>query len=113
MHQPTLVTQLTAPPPVPTTPPASVKPSVVDQPTMKKTTTMKLKPKTITKKIIIHQPPAVFLSPEPTNPMITMEHCKEFIVSEMAIFQARLKKQSNIPMPSTANSNNVNHLTTT
>ena len=31
----------------------------------------------------------------------------------MTIFQARLKKQSNILLPSAANSNNVNHPTTT
>ena len=113
INQPTLVTQLTpTPPPVPT-PLTSIKPSVVHQPTMTKTTTMTMKPKTITKKLNVNHSPTVSLTHEPTNPTITMEHCKEFIASEMAIFWARLKKQLNIHMRSAANSNNVNHLTTT
>ena len=80
MHQPILVTQLKPTPPV-LTPPASVKPSVVHQPPITKTTTMK--PETNTKKKIIKLPPVSL--PKPNNPPITMEHCKEFIVREMAI----------------------------
>ena len=73
------------------------------------TTTMK--PETKPKKRIIQ--PSPVLPPDPNNRMITMEYCKEFIASEMAIFQTRLKKLSNIPMPSAANSHIVNHLTPT
>ena len=73
-----------------------------------KTTTMK--PETKPEKKIFQPPPVMT---QPNNPPIMMEHCKEFIASEMAIFRTRLKKLSNVPMPSAANSNIVNHPTPT
>ena len=70
VHQPILVTQSKPTPPPVLTPPASIKPSVVHQPKIKKIKTMKTE--TNTKKKIIKPPPV--LSPESNNPLIRMEH---------------------------------------
>ena len=72
---------------------------------------------TMTNTITSNTPLPVSLKPAKTNQMeiikITMQQCKEFFDSEMAIFQARLKKQLNILLPSAAKSHNVNRPTTT
>ena len=82
VHQPILVTQLTPTPTPVLIPSASDKPSVVHQPTMTKTKTMK--PETKTKKKIIKPPPVS--TPEPNIETITMEQCRKFIASEINIF---------------------------
>lgn len=109
--KPPLVSQLTKkPPPVPNWPIYST-PTRVDQETITKT--MTIKPKTITKTKTkrTNFPPPLYLTPKPTNPNnttpIMMEQCKGFIARKMAIFWARLKKQSN--MSAAKNSNNLNH----
>ena len=52
-------------------------------------------------------PPPVFLSPAKANQMetmpITMQECKDFFDSKIAIFGACLKKQTNILPPSATN----------
>ena len=70
-----------------------------------------MKPETKTKKKILKPPP--MSTPEPNIETITMEQCEKNIASEMDIFWTRLKKLSNISMPSAATSNIVDHLTPT
>ena len=70
---------------------------------MKQQTTPKTMKNTTTRNI----PPPMSSTPEKNNQKetipITMQQCKEFSDSEMASFWARLKKQSNIFLPSAAN----------
>ena len=107
MHKPTLVTQPTPKPPHVPHRPVSGTPQLANQPTFTKTTTM-TKPETMTNTTTNNTPPPVSSTPAKSNQMetilITMQQFKDFFDNEMAIFQARLKKKSNILIPSAENS---------
>ena len=107
VHQPSLVPQPTPKPsPVPNRP-VSDTPPLATQPTLTTTTTMTTS-ETTTNTTPSKPPPPVPSAPEKTNQPatipITMQECKDFFDSEMAVFRARLKKQTNMSTPSATNS---------